>query len=128
MEARSQLRHRPTHSRGPSYSRGCALASQTTAAEQRGAARCLTWWLGRELRIEAFRPHGMGRGRVYIGQQRWTDDVASAYFNSIRGWGFFPPQSGKAMSDLASAIGIRADEQELVAELKAGSEEAFALL
>jgi RNA polymerase sigma-70 factor (ECF subfamily) len=32
------------------------------------------------------------------------------------------------MSDLASAIGIRADEQELVAELKAGSEQAFALL
>jgi len=32
------------------------------------------------------------------------------------------------MSDLASAIGIRADEQELVAELKAGSEDAFALL
>jgi RNA polymerase sigma-70 factor (ECF subfamily) len=39
-----------------------------------------------------------------------------------------PPQSGTAMSDLASAIGIRADEQELVAELKAGSEQAFALL
>jgi RNA polymerase sigma-70 factor (ECF subfamily) len=32
------------------------------------------------------------------------------------------------MSDLASAIGIRAEEQELVAELKAGSEQAFALL
>jgi RNA polymerase sigma-70 factor (ECF subfamily) len=32
------------------------------------------------------------------------------------------------MSDLASAIGIRAEEQGLVAELKAGSEEAFALL
>lgn len=32
------------------------------------------------------------------------------------------------MSDLASAIGIRADEQDLVAELKAGSEQAFALL
>jgi RNA polymerase sigma-70 factor (ECF subfamily) len=33
-----------------------------------------------------------------------------------------------AMSDLASAIGIRAEEQELVRELKSGSEEAFALL
>jgi RNA polymerase sigma-70 factor, ECF subfamily len=32
------------------------------------------------------------------------------------------------MGDLASAIGIRADEQDLVAELKAGSEHAFALL
>jgi len=32
------------------------------------------------------------------------------------------------MSDLASAIGIREEEQELVAELKAGSEQAFALL
>jgi RNA polymerase sigma-70 factor (ECF subfamily) len=32
------------------------------------------------------------------------------------------------MSDLASAIGLRADEQELVAELKSGSEQAFALL
>jgi RNA polymerase sigma-70 factor, ECF subfamily len=32
------------------------------------------------------------------------------------------------MSDLASAIGIRAEEQEFVAELKAGSEQAFALL
>lgn len=32
------------------------------------------------------------------------------------------------MSDLASAIGIRAEEQSLVAELKAGSEAAFALL
>ena len=32
------------------------------------------------------------------------------------------------MSDLASAIGIRADEQTLVEELKAGSEQAFALL
>ena len=32
------------------------------------------------------------------------------------------------MSDLASAIGIRADEQDFVAELKAGSEQAFALL
>ena len=32
------------------------------------------------------------------------------------------------MSDLASAIGVRADEQELVAELKSGSEAAFALL
>jgi RNA polymerase sigma-70 factor (ECF subfamily) len=32
------------------------------------------------------------------------------------------------MSDLASAIGIRAEEQSLVAELQAGSEQAFALL
>lgn len=32
------------------------------------------------------------------------------------------------MSDLASAIGIRAEEQTLVEELKAGSEQAFALL
>jgi RNA polymerase sigma-70 factor (ECF subfamily) len=32
------------------------------------------------------------------------------------------------MSDLASAIGIRTEEQSLVAELKAGSEQAFALL
>jgi RNA polymerase sigma-70 factor, ECF subfamily len=58
----------------------------------------------------------------------WTDDAASAYFKSIRGPGDFRPQAGTAMSDLASAIGIRADEQELVAELKAGSEQAFALL
>jgi RNA polymerase sigma-70 factor (ECF subfamily) len=32
------------------------------------------------------------------------------------------------MSDLASAIGIRVEEQDFVAELKAGSEQAFALL
>jgi RNA polymerase sigma-70 factor (ECF subfamily) len=32
------------------------------------------------------------------------------------------------MSDLASALGVRAEEQGLVAELKAGSEQAFALL
>ena len=32
------------------------------------------------------------------------------------------------MADLASAIGIRADEQSFVEELKAGSEQAFALL
>ena len=32
------------------------------------------------------------------------------------------------MGDLASAIGIRAEEQDLVAELKTGSEQAFALL
>lgn len=32
------------------------------------------------------------------------------------------------MSDLASAIGIRAEEQGFIAELKTGSEEAFALL
>jgi RNA polymerase sigma-70 factor (ECF subfamily) len=35
---------------------------------------------------------------------------------------------GFAMSDLASAVGVRAEEQEFVAELKAGSEAAFALL
>ncbi len=33
-----------------------------------------------------------------------------------------------AMSDMASAIGVRAGEQDLVAELQAGSESAFALL
>jgi RNA polymerase sigma-70 factor (ECF subfamily) len=32
------------------------------------------------------------------------------------------------MSDLASAIGVRADERELIAELQSGSETAFALL
>src|ERR1700750_2307389 len=32
------------------------------------------------------------------------------------------------MGDLASAIGIRVDEQDLVAELKAGSERAFSVL
>lgn len=32
------------------------------------------------------------------------------------------------MSDLASAIGIRAEEQELIRELKSGSEQAFSLL
>jgi RNA polymerase sigma-70 factor (ECF subfamily) len=32
------------------------------------------------------------------------------------------------MSDLASAIGVRLEEQDLVAELKSGSEQAFALL
>ena len=32
------------------------------------------------------------------------------------------------MSDLASAIGVRAEEQDFVAELKSGSEKAFALL
>src|SRR5579875_1648707 len=37
-------------------------------------------------------------------------------------------RAGTAMSDLASAIGIRAEEQELVRELKSGSEQAFALL
>ena len=36
--------------------------------------------------------------------------------------------SGSAMGDLASAIGLRADEQELVRELKRGSEQAFSLL
>ncbi len=39
-----------------------------------------------------------------------------------------PAHAGRALSDLASAIGIRAEEQEFVAELKAGSEQAFALL
>ena len=81
-----------------------------------------------ELRIEVCGSHELAAGRVYIGWQSWTDGAASAYFNSIRGWGIFPPPLGTAMSDLASAIGIRADEQELVAELKAGSEQAFALL
>jgi RNA polymerase sigma-70 factor (ECF subfamily) len=37
-------------------------------------------------------------------------------------------RAGAAMSDLASAIGIRAEEATLVRELKAGSEEAFSLL
>jgi RNA polymerase sigma-70 factor (ECF subfamily) len=68
----------------------------------------------------------LGRGPAWAAG--WTDDAASAYFNSIRGPEDFRPQAGTAMSDLASAIGIRADEQELVAELKAGSEQAFALL
>src|ERR1700744_1882108 len=40
----------------------------------------------------------------------------------------FWPRLRTAMSDLASAIGIRADEQSLVPELKSGSEQAFALL
>jgi RNA polymerase sigma-70 factor (ECF subfamily) len=47
---------------------------------------------------------------------------------AFAGPGDFGPRAGTAMSDLASAIGIRADEQELVAELKAGSEQAFAFL
>ncbi len=85
-----------------------------------------------ELQIDVCGSHELATRRVYIGYraewQRWTDDAASAYFNSIRGWEVFPPPLGTAMSDLASAIGIRADEQELVAELKAGSEQAFALL
>ena len=37
-------------------------------------------------------------------------------------------QAGTAVGNLASAIGIRTEEASLVAELKAGSEEAFALL
>ena len=37
-------------------------------------------------------------------------------------------QAGTAMSDLASAIGMAAEEATLVAELQAGSEQAFALL
>jgi RNA polymerase sigma-70 factor, ECF subfamily len=32
------------------------------------------------------------------------------------------------MSDLASAVGVRAEEQDLVAEMKTGSEQAFALM
>src|ERR1700742_1078714 len=39
-----------------------------------------------------------------------------------------PMRAGAAMSDLAGAIGIRAEEQELVRELRSGSEQAFALL
>ena len=60
--------------------------------------------------------------------RHWTEDRVSAYFNIIRGIGALHPQAGTAMSDLASAIGIRAEEQDLVADLKAGSEQAFALL
>lgn len=68
-------------------------------------------------------------GRMHgLAGHRWTEDGVSAYFKSIRGRGALQPQAGTAMSDLASAIGIRADEQDLVAELKAGSEQAFALL
>jgi RNA polymerase sigma-70 factor (ECF subfamily) len=37
-------------------------------------------------------------------------------------------QAGTAVADLASAIGIRTEDASLVADLKAGSEEAFALL
>lgn len=37
-------------------------------------------------------------------------------------------RAGAAMSDLASAIGIRVEEQELLRELKSGSEQAFSLL
>jgi RNA polymerase sigma-70 factor (ECF subfamily) len=37
-------------------------------------------------------------------------------------------QAGITMADVASAIGIRTEEASLVAELKAGSEEAFGLL
>ena len=37
-------------------------------------------------------------------------------------------QAGTAVGNLASAIGIRTDDASLVAELKAGSEEAFAVL
>src|SRR5271154_1111502 len=37
-------------------------------------------------------------------------------------------QAGTAVGDLASAIGITTEDASLVAELKAGSEEAFALL
>lgn len=39
-----------------------------------------------------------------------------------------PMRVEATMGDLTSAIGIRAEEQELVRELKAGSEQAFALL
>ena len=37
-------------------------------------------------------------------------------------------QAGTIMADVVSAIGIRTEEASLVADLKAGSEEAFALL
>jgi RNA polymerase sigma-70 factor (ECF subfamily) len=37
-------------------------------------------------------------------------------------------QAGTTMADVASAIGIRTEEASLVAELKAGSEEAFGML
>lgn len=37
-------------------------------------------------------------------------------------------RAGVAMSDLASALGIRAEEQDFVRELKSGSDEAFSLL
>ena len=37
-------------------------------------------------------------------------------------------RAGVAMSDLASALGIREEEQDFVRELKSGSEEAFSLL
>lgn len=37
-------------------------------------------------------------------------------------------QAGSTVADVASAIGIRSEEASLVADLKAGSEEAFALL
>jgi RNA polymerase sigma-70 factor (ECF subfamily) len=37
-------------------------------------------------------------------------------------------QAGMAVADLASAIGIRTEDASLVADLKAGSEDAFALL
>jgi RNA polymerase sigma-70 factor (ECF subfamily) len=46
--------------------------------------------------------------------------------NGIAGW--FSASEELAMSDLASAIGVRAEEHEFVAELKSGSEAAFALL
>ena len=39
-----------------------------------------------------------------------------------------PMRAEAAMSDLAGAIGLRAEEQELVRDLKSGSEQAFALL
>ena len=37
-------------------------------------------------------------------------------------------QAGMAVSNLASAIGVRTEDAALVAELKAGSEQAFGLL
>ena len=37
-------------------------------------------------------------------------------------------QAGTTMADAASALGIRTEEASLVADLKAGSEEAFGLL
>jgi hypothetical protein len=41
MEARSQLRHRPTPKEGLAYSLGCGSASQTELAEQSRRGWCL---------------------------------------------------------------------------------------
>jgi RNA polymerase sigma-70 factor (ECF subfamily) len=43
-------------------------------------------------------------------------------------WGHIPVAGAIPLGDLASAIGIRAEEAAIVAELKAGSEEAYAWL